>query len=59
LGERDDDALVVVTLTLKALPDDVPADVRLRQLLKRLLRTYRFRCVRIEPEHKREETDCA
>lgn len=36
-------------LTLEALPDDVPAEVRLRRLLKLLLRGYRFRCVRVTP----------
>jgi len=36
-------------LTVEALPDDVPAAVRLRRLLKLLLRGYRFRCVRVAP----------
>ena len=33
------------TLEIQALPDDVPAVVRLRRVLKSLLRGYRFRCL--------------
>jgi hypothetical protein len=33
---------------LTALPDDVPPVVRLRKFLKRALRAYRLRCVRVE-----------
>jgi hypothetical protein len=38
-------------LTLRALPDpdDVPAVVRLRRVLKSLLRAYSFRCVEVRP----------
>lgn len=35
-------------LTLEPLPGKLPAIVRLRRLLKRLLRSGGFRCVRIE-----------
>jgi hypothetical protein len=38
----------VYRLTLEALPDDVPAHVRLKRVLKGLLRGYGFRCVRVE-----------
>lgn len=34
-------------LTLEALPDDRPALVRLRLALKRLLRTWKLRCVEV------------
>lgn len=37
-----------IRLTLRALPDPVPADVRLRRALKALLRVYGFRCVKVE-----------
>jgi hypothetical protein len=42
------DAVPDIRLTLRPLPDAVPADVRLRRLLKRLLRSYGFRCVNVE-----------
>jgi hypothetical protein len=35
-------------LRLVALPDGVPAAVRLRRALKTLLRAYRLRCVSVE-----------
>ncbi len=39
-----------ITLTLQALPlDGIPADCRLRRLLKAMLRQYGFRCVRYGP----------
>jgi hypothetical protein len=33
---------------LQALADDCPAEVRLRQFLKRAVRAYRLKCVRVE-----------
>jgi hypothetical protein len=43
-----------IRLTLEAMPDDVPADNRLRRLLKMMKRAYGFRMVMIEdaPEKK-------
>lgn len=38
----------LIRLTLKPLPDDVPEAIRLRHVLKRLLRTYGFRCMAID-----------
>ena len=38
----------VYRLTLEALPDDVPATVRLKVALKRLGRCYKLRCVSAE-----------
>jgi hypothetical protein len=35
-------------VTLEPLPDDVPAVIRLRHALKRLLRCYRLKCVAAE-----------
>jgi hypothetical protein len=35
-------------LTLRPLPGDVPPAIRLRAVLKRLLRSYGFRAVRVE-----------
>jgi len=35
-------------LTLRALPSDAPATVRLRAALKLFLRRFRLRCERIE-----------
>jgi hypothetical protein len=35
-------------LTLRALPCEVPAVQRLRAVLKRLLRTFKFRCVDVQ-----------
>jgi hypothetical protein len=35
------------TVDLVALPDEVPAVVRLRAFLKRALRSYRLKCVRV------------
>ncbi len=35
-------------VTLRALPSAVPPSIRLRQFLKRALRAYDLRCVRIE-----------
>jgi hypothetical protein len=40
---------LAVRLTIKSLPSNVPAVVRLRGILKRLLRSDGFRVVRIEP----------
>jgi hypothetical protein len=37
-------------LTLRDLGSDLPGAIRLRHVLKSLLRGWRFRCVRIEPE---------
>jgi hypothetical protein len=37
----------VYTLTIEALPSDVPAALRLRGVLKRLLRTFAFRAVEV------------
>ncbi len=36
-------------VTLRALPSSIPAAVRLRHVLKRLLRTYSMRCTSIVP----------
>jgi hypothetical protein len=36
-------------LTLIALPDPVPARVRVRKALKVLLRAFRLKCVAVEP----------
>jgi hypothetical protein len=33
----------------------VPVEVRLRAVLKRLLRTYGFRCVKVSPSDQRDE----
>jgi hypothetical protein len=41
-SERD-----VFTLTLRAEAHDVPAIIRLRAALKRLLRDYGLRCVKV------------
>jgi hypothetical protein len=38
----------VLRLTLRAPPDSVPPEVRMRKLLKALLRAYRFRCTHID-----------
>jgi hypothetical protein len=38
-----------VRLTLRALPDAVPANHRLKRALKCLLRSFGMRCERIEP----------
>lgn len=35
-------------LTLRPLPDEVPAPVRLRRLLKAIRRAYGFACRRVE-----------
>jgi hypothetical protein len=52
-------------LTLESVPCDVPLASRLRSVLKRLLRTYGFRCTRIDGDaldepagRKQEETTC-
>ena len=42
-------------LVLQALPDGVPAPVRLRRLLKALLRGYGFRCLAAEEVVTEEE----
>jgi hypothetical protein len=34
-------------LTIKAQPDEAPPVIRLRQVLKRLLRSFAFRCVEV------------
>jgi hypothetical protein len=34
------------------LPDDVPAAIRIRRLLKTALRQLRLKCVRLEPSPK-------
>jgi hypothetical protein len=47
------------TLTVEALPDDVPAAVRLRSLLKRALRSFRLRCVSVAPAAKTSATATA
>jgi hypothetical protein len=36
------------TLAIRSLPSEVPADVRLKRLLKMLRRGYQFACVRVE-----------
>jgi len=36
-------------LTIQSLPDEVPAIVRLRRVLKAVLRSHRFRCIEIRP----------
>ncbi len=36
-------------LVIRALPDAVPVPARLKAVLKRLLRTYRFRCLEVSP----------
>jgi hypothetical protein len=43
-----DGAGLVVQLTLKALPGEAPADVRLRRLIKAALRAYGFKLLRCE-----------
>lgn len=35
-------------LTLASTPSELPAEIRLKGVLKRLLRTYDFRCERVE-----------
>ena len=45
----DDPTAGDVLLILRAMPDDVPAAIRLRRALKALLRTYRIRCRAIRP----------
>jgi hypothetical protein len=42
-------SVVNYVLTIRPLASDVPVMVRLRGILKRLLRSYDFRCVTIEP----------
>jgi hypothetical protein len=47
-------------LILRALPDTVPGVIRLRAALKRFLRAYGLRCIRVEkvgakPSEKAEE----
>jgi hypothetical protein len=37
-----------ITLTLRPLPADSPASIRLRHALKGLLRSYGFRCLRVD-----------
>lgn len=37
-----------IQLTLESVPSTVPVAIRLRSVLKRLLRTYGFRCTRID-----------
>jgi hypothetical protein len=36
-----------ITLEFVALADDVPAEVRVRSLLKRALRSFKLECVRV------------
>lgn len=45
-----------VKLTLQPLPDNIPAAVRLRRLLKALLRGYRFKLVKIEDANDKGTT---
>jgi hypothetical protein len=47
------------TLTIRALPDRVPADQRLRGVLKRLLRSYGFKCLVCQPcpGHQQHESE--
>jgi hypothetical protein len=35
-------------LTLRALRSEVPPTIRLRSVLKRLLRTFQFRCLEVQ-----------
>lgn len=52
-GPPPEDDLSIWVLTLRPLPDDVPAAVRMRRALKCLLRSFRLKCERIsgkEPE---------
>jgi hypothetical protein len=46
----DDDAIAWqrVALVFRPLPDDVPAGVRFRRLLRFALRTCKLRCIRLE-----------
>lgn len=43
-----------VELEALADPDGTPAEVRLRAALKRLLRSFRLRCVKVEEIHPEE-----
>jgi hypothetical protein len=44
-------------LTLRPLASDVPAVIRLRSVLKRLLRTYQFRAVVVEEVRAEADAD--
>jgi hypothetical protein len=43
-----------ILLELVALPDDVPADVRVRRAVKLLLRAFRLRAVELREEETRD-----
>jgi hypothetical protein len=47
------------TLILEPLPDDVPAEIRLRRPLKHLLRACRLRCVRVDDAPPADHTSPA
>jgi hypothetical protein len=46
-----------ITLTLRPLPSDIPATVRIRMALKCLLRTYRLRCTDISTPPEENDDD--
>jgi hypothetical protein len=46
-----------ITLTLRPLPSNIPVLVRVRAALKRLLRSYRLRCVRIGGATDQSDSD--
>ena len=48
---NDDGRIVIV---FKPLPDTVPANVRIRRLLKYALRAMRLKCVSIIPDEREE-----
>ncbi len=47
----------VYVLTLRALPDDIAADYRLKRALKCLLRRFGFRCTTITSTEPPQTTD--
>ena len=51
--DDDDDWL----LTLRPMPDPVPATVRLRRALKTLLRAFKLRCVGMVTKPRKGEDD--
>jgi hypothetical protein len=44
-------------LTIRPLPDRTPVEIRLRHVLKRLLRSYGFRCVSCRPDQPNQRNE--
>jgi hypothetical protein len=48
LSDGNEHAGEVILVTLRALRSDLPLSIRLRHLLKRALRDWQLRCIRVE-----------